>query len=57
MHILRWFGERLSERSTWVGLTALATVLGINVSPENMHAIITVGGLVGGAINTITRDK
>lgn len=57
MSIAQWIADRMRERSTWVGLTALATVFGINVSPEHMNAIITVGGLVGGAINTFTRDK
>lgn len=54
---MKWFGQRLSERSTWIGLTTMATILGINVNPDHMTAIITVGGLVGGAINTFTQDK
>lgn len=40
--------SRIAEPSTWRGLFLLATVAGINISPEQQQAILTAGlGLVG----------
>ena len=45
---MRFVGERLKERSTWVGFIALATAFGVGMSPEDMNTIIAAGsGVVG----------
>lgn len=49
--------ERLKERSTWIGLTALATAFGVYISPEMQNAIITIGVALAGLIHTVTPDK
>jgi hypothetical protein len=44
---MNWIKNRLKERSTYVGLAALATVAGVNVQPEHVEVISIVGGLAG----------
>ena len=49
--------KRLSEPSTWRGIMAFATGLGVAISPENKEIVITFGlGLVG-LIGIFTKDK
>ena len=49
--------SRLKEPSTWRGLTLLATTIGLQVSPEQTEAVISVGLLCAGLIGVITSDK
>jgi len=49
--------DRLSEPSTWRGIVALLTALGISISPEQMQLIITAGLALIGAIGAFTKDK
>lgn len=47
---------RLNEPSTWRGVLALLTSLGIALNPEQQAAIITAGlGLIG-AVGVFTAD-
>ena len=47
---------RLNEPSTWRGVLALLTSLGIALNPEQQAAIITAGlGLIG-AVGVFTSD-
>lgn len=55
-NILSFIAERLTERSTWVGLIGLATAAGAVVSPDTANAIITVGMTVAGAVGVLTKD-
>jgi hypothetical protein len=50
------FGVALSQRSTWIGLTALASVLGVQLDPEQWEAITSVGVAVGGLFLTFWKD-
>ena len=38
-----WILERLSERSTWIGLTGFLTATGMSLEPDVSDAIGTVG--------------
>lgn len=49
--------ERGKEASTWRGLVALLTAVGITVSPEQGEAIIALGLAVIGAIGVFFADK
>jgi len=51
-----WLIDRAKERSTWIGLTALLTAIGVGLSPEQIEAIITAGLALAGAIATFTKD-
>jgi len=52
---MKYLLDRLKEPSTWRGLAILATVFGININPEQVNAIVTVGGCVIGAIGAFTK--
>ena len=49
--------SRGKEASTWRGLVALLTAVGVSVSPEQGEAIIALGLAVIGAIGVFTADK
>lgn len=51
------FIERLEEPSTKRGITLMLTMIGCKVSPENVDAIVTLGGLVIAGIAIFTSDK
>ena len=52
-----WILARARERSTWLGLTALLTSLGLALSPEQAEAIAVAGVAVGGLVAALTADK
>lgn len=49
--------DRLSERSTWIGLTALLGAFSVFLSPEQAEAIVVAGVSFAGLISTLTRDS
>ena len=49
--------ERGKEASTWRGLIALLTAIGVALTPEQGEAIIALGLAVIGAIGVFTADK
>jgi len=48
---------RGKESSTWRGLVALLTAVGLTLSPEQGEAIVALGLSVIGAIGVFTADK
>lgn len=54
--IIGWCLARAGEPSTWKGIVALATALGVTISPEMAQAIIALGLAIGGIINVLTPD-
>ena len=53
---MNWIIERLTEKTTWIGLVSLLAALGVVFSPEAKEAI--GGAAVGlvGAILIVTRE-
>lgn len=49
--------ERGKESSTWRGLVALLTAVGVTLSPEQGEAVVALGLAVIGAIGVFTADK
>ena len=49
--------ERLKERSTWLGLVTLATSIGVNLNPDLVMYITSIGTGVAGLILFLTKDK
>ena len=49
--------DRLSEPSTWRGLVALATGLGIAITPEMAAAITAFGISLIGLVGMFSKDK
>ena len=52
----KWLRDRLSEPSTYRGLTWLLTAVGITVSPALAGAIAAAGMAVVGIIDSIKAD-
>lgn len=48
---------RLNERTTWLGLIALATALGLQIAPEHYELIVQAGLVTGGFIAVVVKDK
>jgi hypothetical protein len=48
--------ERLKEPSTWRGMVAMATALGVALSPEQQAAIVAGGLAIIGLVGAFTRD-
>lgn len=58
MHtILVYLIARLGEPSTWRGLFALLTALGISLHPEQMAAITSLGLALIGAVNVFRKEQ
>lgn len=49
--------NRLTERSTWLGLIALATSCGATIATELTEPIITIGVVLAGLVGIVTKDK
>lgn len=49
--------ERLKEASTWRGIVLVLTSFGLQLSPEQSAAIISIGLGVAGAIGALTPNK
>ena len=49
--------NRLTERSTWLGVIALATACGATIEAAIAEQIIVAGMAVAGLIGVVTKDK
>ena len=52
----KYLRNRLREPSTWRAITVVLTLVGVHLSPEEIEAIITVGGVVFALIDGIKKD-
>ena len=52
-----WLLDRLSERSTWIGLTGILTAAGVSLEPEIGEAIGAVGIALASLIAMLTKDR
>jgi hypothetical protein len=55
--MLKFIGDRLKERSTWVGILSIVTAAGLSLTPEQQGAIIAAGLAITGVVFTFTPDK
>lgn len=54
---MKYIITRLQERSTWLGLIALAAGLGLGVDPALAEYIISIGVSLAGLVGVVTPDK
>lgn len=54
---INWCVQRLTERSTWLGLISLICSLGVVLNPEVQESIVTTGVSIGALIAILTSDK
>ena len=52
-----WVIARLQEPSTWNGITAILTIVGVSLLPEQSTAIIKAGVAVFGAVAVIKKES
>jgi len=54
---MKYILERLTEPSTWRGLFALLTDIGLKLHPEMQEAILTTGLALIGMINVVRKES
>jgi hypothetical protein len=54
---MKYLLERLKEPSTWRGLFALLTAVGLKLHPEMQEAILTTGLALIGMINVFRKES
>ena len=54
---MKYLLERLAEASTWRGIFAFLTGVGIAISPDQAAAYTAAGLAVMGVIGTLSKDK
>lgn len=52
-----WILDRLTERSTWLGLTGFLAAAGVSVAPEIGDAIAALGVAGASLIAMLTKDR
>lgn len=50
---MNWIKNRLSEKSTWRGIVAVLSAIGVSISPSQTKAIITAGVTLVGIIEAL----
>lgn len=55
--VRQWLIDRARERSTWMGLTALAGLCGVQIAPEQVDAIVQGAIALAAVIAAVTRDR
>jgi hypothetical protein len=55
--VIDYIVARSKEPSTWRGLVAVLTALGVALKPEDVEVIIAAGMGVGGFIGLLFADK
>lgn len=54
---LAYLADRLRERSTWLGISAVISGAGIVVEPALMNTIMAIGMAIAGIICILTKDQ
>ncbi len=54
---MKYLLERLKEPSTWRGVFALLTAVGLKLHPEMQEAILTTGLALIGMINVVRKES
>ena len=55
--IWTWIKKRFKEPSTYQGITAIASAVGVSVSPELWEGIATLAVSIIGLIQVIKKEK
>ena len=53
---IQWIIERGKERTTWLGVIAIASSFGITIAPEMIEPIISLGLGASGLIAILVKD-
>jgi len=55
--VVSWLADRLSEKSTYVGLGLLVASLGIHLAPDAVSQYSNIGLALGGLLAVVVKDK
>lgn len=55
--VLTWLVDRLSERSTYLGIGMLLTAAGVTVAPDLGNALVALGLAAAGVVAVLIKDK
>lgn len=55
--MFKYLLKRLTERSTWLGLIAVATACGASIETALADQIISAGMAIAGLVGIVTRDS
>lgn len=55
--MFKYLLERASERSTWLGVIAFASSVGVTVNPEIAGNVATIGVAAAGLVGALTKDR
>lgn len=55
--VRQWLIDRARERSTWLGLTALVGLFGVQIAPEQVDAIVQGAVALAAVIAAVTKDR
>ena len=55
--VRKWLIDRARERSTWMGLTALAGLCGVQIAPEQVDAIVQGAIALAAVIAAVSKDR
>lgn len=55
--MFKYLLKRLTERSTWLGLIAVATACGASIETALADQIISAGMAIAGLVGIITKDS
>jgi len=53
---MNWIKSRLKEKSTWRGIVAVLTALGVSLSPDQSVAIVTAGVALAGIFEAFFKE-
>ena len=56
-NVLNWLVDRIKEKTTWYGIVALVSAVGVTISPDLKEAIATAGIAIAGVIAAITAEN
>lgn len=55
--VRQWLIDRARERSTWMGLTALVGLCGVQIAPEQVDAIVQGAIALAAVIAAVSKDR
>ena len=56
IEIFTWLAERIKEPSTWRAITMAGTAIGVNISPEMIDTVMTIGISIYSMILLVKKD-
>ena len=56
MKFVEFLLHRLKEPTTWGGISAVLTAIGVSIAPDLWEAIVAAGVAIGGVVMIVLRE-